>query len=346
MQIVQRSSPNGIAAGQSGSASQVDAAGLKTAADTAAAPVTGSGTAAPLRRGISNLDQPLQNDISGAQQAVDFLEQSAAQLRALKTELAGRLASRQQRDGQVEARLRQFNDTWRSRSEAAGGTLDPQLEFSSSEPAVQRFTVRGMSMANLRSGARETLAISLNGSAQNLRSLTLTPGLSDGEIVARFNQTLAPAGMSVSVNDAGELIFVAEEALFPAIREGFSVQGGGIRFPAGQLNRIKTEEEAPIITPEGWGASDVESIRRTLQQVMQALSHVEAALAKVNAALYEASHRAAAAMAEIDVAGIDEAALRFADVAKEPSYSNLLALNSALVGISRDRVVSLLRLSA
>jgi len=35
----------------------------------------------------------------------------------------------------------------------------------------------------------------------------------------------------------------------------------------------------------------------------------------------------------------------FANVANEPGYAALVSLTSALVGINRDRVVSLLRLS-
>jgi hypothetical protein len=209
---------------------------------------------------------------------------------------------------------------------------------------VQRFTVRGMTLANLRNGARETLAISVGGGTAGLRSVHLTPGLSDGEIVARFDQALAPTGVRVTVSKDGELVFSAPESAWPALRESLAVQGGGIRFPAGQLSRLKAEAEAPVVLPEGWGTADIEAMRATLQQVTQALAHVEAALSKVRQELAMAAQRAKIDLPEIEVAGMGQMAEVFANVANEPGYSALVSLTSALVGINRDRVVSLLRL--
>ncbi|XLZ71103.1 hypothetical protein ABT364_03815 [Massilia sp. SR12] len=345
MEIAQRPSTTGHAARPTANpgANPADpaladaGAALEQSAGTSAAP-------APLRRGLSHIDAPLQNDVSGAQQAIDFLEQSAAQLRALKSDIAAKLATRQMRDGQIEQRVRQFSDTWRNRAQASGGTLDAQLNYSN-EPSVQRFSVRGMTLANLRNGARETLAIALGGGTNGLRSVHLTPGLSDAEIVARFDQALAPAGVRVSVNKDGELVFAAPESAWPALRESLAIQGSGIRFPAGQLNRLKAEAEAPVMMPEGWGASDIEAMRATLQQVTQALAHVEAALSKVRQELAMAAQRAKIDLPEIEVAGMGQMAEVFANVANEPGYGALVSLTSALVGINRDRVVSLLRLS-
>jgi hypothetical protein len=344
MEIAQRPSTTGLSA----------RATANPAAGQAEAPLADAGAAidqaaaakapAPLRRGLSNMDAPLQNDVSGAQQAIDFLEQSAAQLRALKTDIAAKLATRSMRDGQVEQRVRQFTETWRNRAQASGGTLDAQLNYSN-QPSTQRFTVRGMTLANLRNGARETLAISVGGGTAGLRSVHLAPGLSDAEIVSRFDQAMAPAGVRVSVNKDGELVFTAPESAWPGIRDSLAVQGSGIRFPAGQLNRIKADAEAPVVMPEGWGTADVEAMRATLQQVTQALAHVEAALAKVRQELAAATQRVQSELPEIEVAGMGQMAEVFANVANEPGYSALVSLTSALVGINRDRVVSLLRLT-
>ncbi|TWI67616.1 hypothetical protein IP91_01733 [Pseudoduganella lurida] len=345
MQIVQRpaTATTGLATDSSASANPLDGSGVAGAADGAAA-ATGAAPSAPLRRGLSNWDQPLQNDISGAQQAVDFLEQSAAQLRALKTDLSAKLAARQLRDGQAEQRVRQFADTWRTRREASGGTLDARLNFASGEPSSQRFSVRGMTLQNLRNGARETLAVAVGSGAQGLRSVHLSPGLSDEEIVGRFDSALAPAGVRVAAGQDGELVFSTSEDSWPAVRDVFAVQGSGVRFPTGQLNRLKTEAEAPVVMPEGWGTADIEGMRATLQQVTQALAHVEAALAKVRLELASAAQRADSAMPQLETAGVEDLADRFAGIAQEPGYQSLLALTSALVGINRERVVSLLGL--
>ncbi len=346
MEIAQRPSTPGLNTRATGHpvAGQAESALAEAGAPVEQASAGSAPVQAPLRRGLSRLDAPLQNDVSGAQQAIDFLEQTAAQLRALKTDLAAKLAARQMRDGQVEQRVRQFADTWRTRTQASGGTLDAQLNYSS-QPAMQRFTVRGMTLANLRNGARETLAVSVGGGTAGLRSVHLAPGLSDAEIVARFDQALAPVGVRVSLNKDGELAFSTPESAWPAVRDSLAVQGAGIRFPAGQLNRIKAEADAPIVMPEGWGTSDIEAMRATLQQVTQALAHVEAALSKVRQELAAAAQRVQAELPEIEVAGMGQMAEVFASFAKEPGYAALVSLTSALVGINRDRVVSLLRLS-
>lgn len=346
MQIVQTPTPTVIVPGNAGHASAVDGTALGLAGENAATstPVNPSpNTAAPLRGGLNNWDQPLQGDISGAQQALDFLEQSAAQLRALKSDLSAKLAARQLRDGSIDARVRQFSATWRNRQAASGGTLDGRLSYSR-KPSLQRFTVRGMSMANLRNGGREVLAIAIGGSAQGLRSVSLEPGLTDDEIAQRFDDALAPAGVRAEVGDDGNLEFSTPESAWTTVRDTLAVQGGGQRFPTGQLNRVKAEAEPPSIAPETWQTSDMDALRQTLQQVVQALTQVEQAIASVNTALSQASSRVQTAIPPDTNAGMDQVAQNFVSTSNQPGYQSLLSITSALVGISRERVVSLLGL--
>jgi hypothetical protein len=306
---------------------------------------TGTGTAnvmAPVRRVASNAGAIQQSDISGAQQAVDFLEQSAAQLRGLKTELSAKLVSQQRSAGQLEARLRQFGATWRNRQQASGGTLDAALNYGPA-PAPQRFTVRGMTLPNLRHGERETLAISVGG-GQGVRSVMLTPGMNDQQIVGSFDQALAPAKVRVSAGDDGALVFSTSEQNWPGVRDQLAMQGNGIRFPAGQLTRVKADPVAPAIQPEQWSGASVEALRATLHQVVQALAHIEQALSEVNLALNKANVQVDSMQPDVTLAGIGQAADNFVSTANEPSYQSLLTLSSALVGMSRERVISLLGL--
>lgn len=347
MQISSPTTPTVIVPGNGGNARAVDGTALGINGENAvtATPVTPTPTsAAPLRRGLSNFDQSLQNDVSGAQQALDFLEQSAAQLRNLKADISGRLANRQRPDGVLESNLRQFSNAWRNRSEASGGTLDAQLNYSSnsSNGASTRFTARGMNVGNLRTGGREVLAISLGG--QNLRSVTLEPGLSDQQIAQRFDDALAPAGVRVKLADDGQLEFSAPEAQWANLRDSLAVQGNGQRFPAGQLNRIKAEAEAPAVDPDNWQTADVEGLRATLQQVLQALSQVERSIASVRSALAQAGERVKNNTSSASTEGMEQAAENFVSTAKQPGYQSLLSISSALAGISRERVVSLLSL--
>ncbi len=345
MQISPNATPTVIVPGNASNASAVDGTSLGLNGENAATatPVTPTpNSAAPLRRGLNNWDQPLQGDISGAQQALDFLEQSAAQLRNLKADLSARLASRQRADGSLDARVRQFSNSWRNRSAASGGTLDARLKFSN-KTSTTRFTVRGMNIGNLRNGGREVLAISLGG-GQNLRSVVLEPGLSDDEIARRFDDALAPSGVRADLNEEGQLEFTTAESSWANIRDTIAVQGGGIRFPTGQLNRVKAEAEAPAVDPDSWQTSDMDAIRSTLQQVVQALAQVEQAIASVHTALNQVSARVQSATPKDTTAGMDQVAQNFVSTARQPGYQSLLSITSALAGISRERVISLLSL--
>jgi hypothetical protein len=344
MQISPQPAPTVIVPGSAGNASAVDgtALGLNGENAATATPVNPTPTsAAPLRRGLTNMDQPLQGDISGAQQALDFLEQSAAQLRNLKADLSARLANRQRADGTLEARVRQFSNSWRNRSQASGGTLDSQLNFSN-QATNTRFNVRGMNLTNLRPGGREVLAISLGG--QNLSSVVLEPGLTDQQITQRFDTALAPSGVRTTLGEDGQLEFSVAEAQWGNLRDTIAVQGGGQRFPTGQLNRVKAEAQAPVVDPDNWQTADVESIRTTLQQVLQALSQVERSIASVQTALNQAAARVKKALPADTTDGMEQVAQNFVTTAKQPGYQSLLSITSALAGISRERVVSLLSL--
>ncbi|WP_317204938.1 hypothetical protein [Janthinobacterium sp.] len=345
MQIAQLNSSSGIASSGAASARVVDEASIGP--NGAKAPQQADSAApapAPLRRGLSNWDHQLQGEISSAQQALDFLEQSTSQLQALKSELAAKLAARQGREGQVEARVRQFGNTWRSRQRASGGTLDAQLKYSSPAPAMQNFTVRGLTLANLQSGGKEVLSFSVGGANQALSSVNIEPGLSKDEIVQRFNQALAAANIRVSVGADDALNFSTPEASWPAVRDSLAVRGNGQRFPTGQMSRVQTDEAAPLIAPDDWSAADTEALRHTLYQVVQALAHVQQARDTVNLALAQAAKRVdKTAPAELGT-GMDRLAANFTTQAAAPGYESLLAITSALVGISRERVLSLLGL--
>ncbi|MES2351404.1 MAG: hypothetical protein V4641_27835, partial [Pseudomonadota bacterium] len=91
--------------------------------------------------------------------------------------------------------------------------------------------------------------------------------------------------------------FSTPESSWGNVRDTIAVQGGGTRFPTGQMNRVKAEAEAPAVDPDSWQTSDVDSIRTTLQQVVQALAQVE-----LRRALREALGRSARSAATVEAA--------------------------------------------
>ncbi|WP_258000991.1 hypothetical protein [Janthinobacterium sp. ROICE36] len=348
MQIVQTSSSSGVNAKGTGKTRVADDAsaainGSGSASARSEAPAARSSTAS-LKRGLSNWDHQLQGEISNAQQTLDYLERSSSQLQALKGELAAKLAARQGREGQVEARVRQFSNTWRQRASASGGTLDAQLSYTSPQAAQQNFSIRGLTMASLQEGPQEVLAFSVGGANQALRSVNIEPGLSESEIVSRFDRALMPSGIGVKLGENGELVFSTSEASWANVRDSLSVRGSGIRYPTGQMSRVRTDAEPAAIAPEEWHTGDTEALRATLQQVVQALAQLQAARSSVSLALAQATGRVARAQPVQVSVSMDTLAENFTEKASQPGYESLLAISSALVGISRERVVALLGL--
>lgn len=285
--------------------------------------------AAPLRRSLPGLDTRLQGDVASAQQALDFLAEVAGQLQALKSELSAKLANLQADERQIEARLRQMAETLERRRQTGGDKLDAQLNFNS-KTASQRFRMRGMNLDALRAASPRLLSFSMGGTSGPL-TVNLEPGLSPEEIAQRFDRALAPAGVRVSSDDKGELVFSTPESNWANVRDNLSILG---------LGRAGVEEEPVAVAPQRWGTGDTEALRLSLQEVVRALAQVRRSQDAASRELSAAASRAAMApQVDMNVLAQD-----FVTTATTPNYESLLAITSAMVGISRERVLALLGL--
>jgi hypothetical protein len=296
------------------------------------APAAALAAPAPLRRGLSNLEPQLQGEVASTQQALDFLEQVTAQLQALKAELSAKLANHQGDQRQLEARLRQLSDTLARRQQTAGANLDAQLDFSTGAPASQRFRMRGLDLAALQAGPPQELSFSIGGASLPL-AVSIEPGLSREQVAQRFDRALAPAKVRASVGSDGGLVFSTPEQGWPMVRDSLALNGRG---------QVATEAEAAAISPQAWGTDSVDALRRSLHEVVQALAQVQRARDAASQALSAAASRVATAQPA--GGGVELLAQDFANTAGAHDYESLLALTSALVGISRERVMSLLGL--
>jgi hypothetical protein len=83
-------------------------------------------------------------------------------------------------------------------------------------------------------------------------------------------------------------------------------------------------------------------MRQSLREVVQALERVRQSRDAASNALSAASVEMA--QAYYPPPEVEEAAQEFASTASNPDYESLLALTSALVGVSRERVLALLGL--
>jgi hypothetical protein len=300
---------------------------------------------APLRSMAASIGGALQDQAARAQQALDYLDQVAGQLEALKGELTSRLAgargaARQQADVQAStqssfqlgAQVRQLAATLASRRKHAGGGVDSNLNFTG-KPAVQRFRIRGLDLAALRQNGPQSLAFSVGGNGGPQLSANIDPNWSDEEIAAAIDRALAPMGVNASLDGQGGFVFTTPESNWAAVKDSIAISGRG---------RVGTEELPSDLAPQQWNSGSGEALRTSLREVVQALERVrrsrDAASSALSAATVEMTRAATPPPAA------EEAAQAFASTAASPDYEALLSLTSALVGVSRERVLALLGL--
>lgn len=299
------------------------------------------------RRGLAQWNPRFNQQLSAAQQALAYLSRLESKLQGLKARLSSQLASAQApspgSDTQIANDLKEFSDLWQQR-QIAGGGLDSELGYSAEASARQRFTIKGLDRQTLTSGGRENLAFTLSGKGQSPILVNVDPSLSEDELVSRFQQAFSPAGIGVSMDSRGNLNFSVAESAWPSVRDTLSAKGNGIRFPSGQLVRIKAEAAPEAIRPDHWNTGDTAATRRTLQEVIDALARVRQVEEKLSRALAEARSQIQSYSSSVDADWASGFAADFESLAAQPAYEVYAAVAPALAAISRERVVSLLAL--
>jgi hypothetical protein len=285
---------------------------------------------APLRQGLAAWDNQLQDEAARAQQALDYLDSLASQLESIKGDVAARLSGA--RGGaQLEARVRQLSSSLEARRTRGGGGIDARLSYSSTGPAAQRFRIRGLDLSALKAAGTRTLAFTVRGGPQV--NVEIDPGLSGADIAQRFDRALAPLNVHAALDEQGQLVFSAPEGDWAGIQDSIVLVGAG---------RVTTEEVGGVLQPQSWETGNVDALRESLRDVVQALARVRQSQQAARAALSAAIARTATEAPP--AAQVQEMAQDFASTASSPDYDSLIAITSALVGVSRERVLALLGL--
>lgn len=325
-------SPINNAVAASSSAAAVPATAIKPLDPDSRAITRAAPASAPLQRGIK-WDTRLQGDVARAQQAIDYLARVASQLEALKADLSAKISGRADPARQIEARSQQLASALESRRKQAGGGVDARLDFSDGQPAMTRFRIRGFDLAALQSADRQTYAFSVGSAGGPQLSATIEPGMTPEEIAARLDRTLSPVQVRVGLDKQQQLVFSAPESAWSGIKDAIAISGRG---------RVDVAEDPSGLAPEQWDVGNPDALRQSLREVVQALARVRRSQEAASAAL-------SAAMARVEQPAIPEAELAaisgdFAATAASHDYQSLLAITSALVGVSRERVQALLGL--
>jgi hypothetical protein len=313
------------------------------------------------RHRIDDFDSLLHDRISGAQQALEFLDRLGAELQALRDSISRRLA--QTRSGAaiadssadttvdssaLDAQIQRLNACWLERPVATAGTLSGGLEYSASGEAPLTFVVRGLDLESLRAKeSAEILNFSVGGKGQRPgASVAIEPGLSNAVLVHRFDRALAPSGIRATQDAQGVLTFSVPESAWPTVRDTLAVMGEGHRFSTGRFNRVRSIAAAPVLRSEEWRCGDVAGLRSTRQEVFKAQGVVRQARQVVARGLGEAGARlgaqAAARARQAEAVWCAEFTGTVAVAAERSDYLALASFAPALMGIDRQRVMTVL----
>ena len=304
----------------------------QTDPDTDSRPAARSAPASTLvKRGVDR-NQNLQSEVARAQQALDYLERVSSQLEALKADLSSKLSGRGGAARQLEARSRQLASTLEARRVQGGDGIDAQLDFNGGQLAEQRFRIAGLDLASLQATAPQTLGFSVGAIGGPQLSATIEPGLTAEEVAGRLNRALAPVKVRVDLDQNRQLVFSTPESSWVGVKDAIAVTGRG---------RVATVQVAPSLAPQQWELGNADALRQSLREVVQALARVRRSQDAASMALSAAmAHRAA----RDPERRLEQIAQDFSTTAASHDYESLLAITSALVGVSRDRVQALLGL--
>lgn len=287
--------------------------------------------AKPLKR-AKDAGQNLQAGVARAQQAVEYLQRLEAQLESIKAELAAKISSRSS-SRQLENRTRELTRTLENRTTEGGDGIDADLNFNHGQPADVQFAIQGMDLEALRKQAPITLGFSIGAIGGPQMSATIEAGLSDDDIARRLDRALAPMGVRAGVDEKPQLVFRARESKWSGIKDAIAVTGRG---------RVDTKAFEPALAPQDWQMGNVDALRESLREVVQALARVRRSQAAASAALSAAMARNA--QPDMPVSELNAVSGNFALSAASHDYASLVEISSALVGVNRDRVQALLGL--
>jgi len=280
--------------------------------------------------------------VADAQQTLNYLDRLLASLQSLKGTLSAQLARPTQAvvDKRASREAERLSALLRERAPATAGRLDPQLRFNGAVEVRQAFKIKGLDLQALRSGEREVLHFAAHGS-HDVVSVVIDPAMSDAAMVRRLTQALAPLNIRVERDAQGELQLSVPREQWAAVRDSLSIRGGGQRFPAGQLNRVKLEAVPPeALRPDTWDIESPQGTRKALLEVMGALERAtksrEQAQAVVDAGRGDAASESAQQV------WAEAAALAFRDRMLHGGFEAFAQIAPAAMGMTRSQVEALL----
>lgn len=287
----------------------------------------------------------LNQQLTAAQRALDFVDELAKKLEELKSTLSGELAAPRLDRDKLAEQVGSVQRQWQSRNAASGGSLDHRMQFRMAGDARQTFSIRGLDIDSLTSGQDETLVFVTGMPGAQPAAVKVGAQQGTSSLLSTLGRALGPSGIQPQLDEQGQLQFAVDEAIWQTVRDRFSLRGGGIRFPAGQPQHLRLDPAADSLQPAGWQVADHASARQTLQKVLRAIDQLQLSRQAIARSMAEVREAIAKLSNMSEQVWADNFVTEFnARFNRESRQGNLFEVVPALLGVSRYRVLSLLSL--
>ncbi|QNH06529.1 hypothetical protein HNQ27_03440 [Pseudomonas sp. B11D7D] len=217
----------------------------------------------------------LNQQLTSMQAADSYLGDLAGRLGQLKLSLGRELSNAQvgEREG-IKHELEQVSKLLAERSLRSGEALDATFKLRLSEPVRSRFSLQGLdSIASVQQAGKETLLFSAGRKLSEPLAVVLDEGLSEQQILRRFNAGLGPAGIRAEIDNGGVLKFSARESEWQQLKGELRVQGEGKLAPPSTAP-LASQEEQLLRLPDAARLEGARELRRALDEVVAALDKI------------------------------------------------------------------------
>lgn len=246
--------------------------------------------AAPRQPGkLAELSLQLNRQSSALQSAQFYLSEVAEHMTGLKREVGRNLAVSSKQvapdSAEIGRSVARLNDLLDQRSRLSSASLDAELNLSLQAPLRSRFSIKGLeSLHSVLASGSEALLFNAGRHLPGPIAVVLDDGMSERQLLQRFNGSLAQAGLHVEVNDQEALRFSASDSQWQRLKGQLSIQGEDKLFAKSGFTRIETREDnllgTPLVVPD---SVERGPLRELLETVDKGLAKIKDVLEQLNA---------------------------------------------------------------